>query len=100
MRRSQSKDTDEDKPPKKRARCKHCTKWGHEEDQCGTKNPELCPGKMRQKEDQKHESHVVLAITDFQRLIAKQTKKAKEKNSTSSKEMETSWLAFNTEEDE
>ena len=65
-----------------------------------TKNPELCPGKMRQKEDQKQESHVILAITDFQRLAAKQAKKAKENNSMSGKEMETSWLAFNMEEDE
>ena len=65
-----------------------------------TKNPELCPGKMRQKEDQKQESHVVLAITDFQRLVVKQAKKAKERNSMSGKEMETSWLALNMEEDE
>ena len=38
---------------RKRAKCKECTKLGHEEDQCRIKNPELCPGKMKQKEDQK-----------------------------------------------
>ena len=65
-----------------------------------TKNPELCPGKMRQKEDQKQESHVVLVITDFQRLVAKQAKKAKEKNSTSGKEMENFLASLNMEEDE
>ena len=55
---------------------------------------------MRQKEDQKQESHVVLVITDFQRLVAKQAKKAKEKNSTSGKEMENFLASLNMEEDE
>ena len=54
---------------------------------------------MRQKEDQKQGSQVVPAITDFQRLVAKQAKKAKEKNCTSGKEMENFLASLNMEED-
>ena len=93
------KDTDgDDKPPKKKARCSHCNKPGHEEDQCWTKNPELRPSWMKQKGDKKEESHVVLAIKDFKRLVANQAKKATETKGTSDEDMENFLASLNMEE--
>ena len=94
------KDTDEEKPPKKKAKCNHCNKPGHEEDQCWTKHPEMRPSWMKQKGDKKQESHVVLAIKDLKRLVAKQAKKAAEKKSTSDEDMENFLASLNMEEDE
>ena len=55
---------------------------------------------MKQKGDKKEESHVVLAIKDFKRLVANQAKKATETKSTSDEDMENFLASLNMEEDE